>query len=184
MRIWHHYQKDAIHHQDRENARKKHYGKSLSIFKHAPNAVLLNCRTECVQNAASISDSRCSLMKKLNDPRHLRRIQIVQSLFSESFRPEEHSLDSVITKVYLVKKEIDSLIEESAPQFPIEKIAKIDVAILRLAIFELLFDKKEPEKVIIDEAVELGKGFGGEGSPSFINGVLGNLLKKNEIKKE
>lgn len=80
-------------------------------------------------------------------------------------------------KSYLSK--IDPLIEKSAPAFPLEGIAKIDVAILRLATFELLFEKKEPPKVIIDEAVELAKEFGGEGSPAFVNGVLGTLLKNS-----
>ncbi|MBI3954899.1 transcription antitermination factor NusB, partial [Candidatus Gottesmanbacteria bacterium] len=75
-------------------------------------------------------------------------------------------------------KKIDEYIRESAKQFPIDKIAKIDLAILRLSAYELLIEKREPVKVIIDEAVELAKTFGGEASPLFINGVLGDLLKK------
>lgn len=74
--------------------------------------------------------------------------------------------------------EIDPLIEKAAPQFPVNKIAKVDVAILRLAIFELLFAKSEPPKVIIDEAVELAKELGGDGSPTFVNGVLGTIVKQ------
>lgn len=114
-------------------------------------------------------------MKKKDDPRHIRRIHLVQNLFARSFTKGQRSQTGFIDKVI---PEIDPLIEEAAPQFPITKIAKIDVAILRLAIYELLFDKKEPAKVIIDEAIELAKQFGGEGSPSFINGVLGKLLNK------
>lgn len=75
---------------------------------------------------------------------------------------------------------IDKAIETSAPQFPVDKISKIDVAVLRLAVYELLFEKSQPQKVIIDEAIELAKEFGGDKSPSFINGVLGHILKKNE----
>ena len=63
--------------------------------------------------------------------------------------------------------------------FPISKIAKIDVAILRLAVYELIFEKNTPPKVIIDEAIELAKEYGSDSSPSFVNGVLGSIYKKN-----
>lgn len=120
-------------------------------------------------------------MKRAQDPRHLKRIKAVQSIFSDLFCENSKKKKSP----YLVKigpffSKIDSLIEKAAPQFPVSKIARIDVAILRLSIYELLFEKKQPPKVIIDEAVELAKQFGGEGSPAFVNGVLGTLLKKNE----
>ncbi len=119
-------------------------------------------------------------MKKANDPRHIRRIKIMQSLFAQSFSDKQDKDKSeYMDKVLKIKSfipQIDPLIEKAAPQFPINQIAKIDAAILRLSVYELLFEKKEPEKVVIDESIELAKQFGGEGSPSFINGVLGNLL--------
>lgn len=78
---------------------------------------------------------------------------------------------------------IDDIIRKAAPQWPIDKIARIDLAILRLATFELL-KKEQPPKVVIDEAVELAKSYGGERSSSFVNGVLGTvyswLSKKND----
>lgn len=74
---------------------------------------------------------------------------------------------------------IDSLIIKAAPQFPIDKIARTDVAILRLAIYELLYGEHIPEKVVVDEAVELAKEYGGEGSPGFINGVLGTVIQES-----
>lgn len=119
-------------------------------------------------------------MKKIDDPRHLRRISLIQNLFARSFLKGDSSTSNgdLIKKIDKATKQIDPLIEKAAPQFPLEKIAKIDVAILRLAIFELVYEKKEPPKVVIDEAIELAKQFGGEGSPAFINGVLGNLLNK------
>lgn len=104
----------------------------------------------------------------------------MQSLFAQSFsEKQDEDKSEYMEKVLKIKSfipQIDPLIEIAAPQFPIDKIAKIDAAILRLSVYELLFEKKEPEKVVIDESVELAKQFGGEGSPSFINGVLGNLL--------
>lgn len=75
--------------------------------------------------------------------------------------------------------EIDAKIVEAAPSWPIDNLNKIDLAVLRLAIFELM-DGKNPPKVIIDEAVELAKEFGSENSGSFVNGVLGTIFKKNE----
>ena len=73
---------------------------------------------------------------------------------------------------------IDQVIVDCAPEWPLEQINRLDLAVLRLAIFELVIAEKEPPKVIIDEAVELAKEFGGESSPSFVNGVLGTTLKK------
>jgi N utilization substance protein B len=64
----------------------------------------------------------------------------------------------------------------------IEEMAKIDVAILRLAVWELFFEKETPKKTVIDEAVELAKEFGNEKAPAFINGVLGRIYDA-EIQK-
>jgi transcription antitermination protein NusB len=72
---------------------------------------------------------------------------------------------------------IDERIHQAAPEFPIDKINKIDLAILRLAIYELLIERKEPQNVIIDEAIELSKEFSGDTSPAFINGALGNIVR-------
>ena len=70
---------------------------------------------------------------------------------------------------------IDKKIESAAPEFSIDKINKTDLAILRLAVYELLIEKTQPTKVIIDEAIELAKEYGGDSSPAFINGALGNI---------
>jgi N utilization substance protein B len=80
---------------------------------------------------------------------------------------------------------IDNIITKDAPEWPITQINKIDLAILRLAVWELVIKAKEPPKVIIDEAIELAKTFGSENSPSFINGVLGTVYKNlKKTKKE
>lgn len=73
---------------------------------------------------------------------------------------------------------LDTKIQSAAPEWPLDKIAKIDLAILRLAVYELVIEKKEPPKVIIDEAVEIAKQFGNENSAKFVNGVLGTILKE------
>lgn len=114
-------------------------------------------------------------MKNPHDPRHKKRQFLVQELFRFDFYPSQEISDD--TKQILEQKPLlDEVIRKAAPEFPIDKINKIDLAILRLASYELLVAKKEPEKVIIDEAIELAKEFGGETSPAFINGALGKVI--------
>jgi N utilization substance protein B len=77
---------------------------------------------------------------------------------------------------------LDSVVGELAPEWPISQIAAVDRNVLRIAIYELLFEPEIPPKVAINEAVELAKIFGGESSPRFVNGVLGSLVSKDRAK--
>lgn len=81
---------------------------------------------------------------------------------------------------------IDEIIVKTAPEWPLDQITVIDRNILRLGIYELMFQKQVPPKVAINEAVELAKTFGGESSGKFVNGVLGTLYKDlpEELKQE
>lgn len=115
-------------------------------------------------------------MKTAHDPRHQRRIARMNELFSMSF-PGTNTTKN-ISAIANELKPIDKEIGEAAPEWPVDHIAKIDLAILRLAAYELTVERKEPPKVIIDEAVELAKKFGNENSPKFVNGVLGTILKR------
>lgn len=74
--------------------------------------------------------------------------------------------------------EIDALIAEAAPQWPVTEIAAIDRNILRVAIYELLFDNETPLRAAVNEAVELAKAFGSDSSPRFVNGVLGTVAAR------
>jgi len=114
-------------------------------------------------------------MKTAHNPRHIKRREIVKELFAESYFKQERR-DDIVVKILRNKKRLDKKIEESAPEWPIDKLNRIDLAILRLAVYELE-QKEAPPKVIIDEAVELAKEFGGDNSASFINGVLGTIYK-------
>lgn len=114
-------------------------------------------------------------MKTSSDPRHKRRQHIVQELFKTDFHTQPVSDDA--KKILEQSEFINGSIKQAAPEFPIDKINKIDLAILRLAVYELKIEKKEPPNVIIDEAIELAKEFSGDTSPSFINGALGNILQ-------
>lgn len=125
-------------------------------------------------------------MKTATDPRHLRRRDAIKSLFAESFTKQKNIPDLVIN-IQKQQEKINKIIVDSAPTWPIDKINKIDLAVLHLAIYELL-NEEAPPKVVIDEAVELAKEFGSESSGSFVNGVLGtvfeNFEKLENIKKD
>ena len=115
-------------------------------------------------------------MGKATDPRRLRRKKIVQNLFAASLNAD-HILTSEEKEIVASFDALDPIIEKSAPEWPIDKLNHVDLAILRLAVYELTVDKTNPEKVIVDEAVELAKELGSESSPAFVNGVLGSILK-------
>ncbi|MDP3741050.1 MAG: transcription antitermination factor NusB [bacterium] len=131
--------------------------------------------------------------------RHLSRTVAMQSLYEWDFNGARGNLDEVTKRnvanfapgmedtkfIYsltegVVKnlKEIDKIIEKTAPEWPINQITVVDRNILRIGIYELQYANAVPPKVAINEAVELGKTFGGESSGKFINGVLGTLYKQ------
>lgn len=114
-------------------------------------------------------------MKNPHDPRHAKRQKTIEDLFKLEFHKQKVS--GYAKKIISKKDIVDNEIKKSAPEFPIEKINKVDLAILRLAFYELMIEKNQPTKVIIDEAIELAKEYGGEKSPSFINGALGRFVK-------
>ena len=80
------------------------------------------------------------------------------------------------TKTHLA--EIDEMISKNSKRWAKERISKVDLAILRLAIYEICFSKEIPSSVAINEAIELAKEFSTEEAPAFINGVLGSIVKK------
>jgi N utilization substance protein B len=121
-------------------------------------------------------------MKSASDPRHQKRREIVKLLFAEEFTHQDN-LSDIATKILRQKDKIDKKILKAAPAWPIDKLNRIDLGVLRLAIFEL-GQKETPPKVIIDEAVELAKEFGSENSASFVNGVLGSVYKEIDSEKQ
>lgn len=130
--------------------------------------------------------------------RHLSRTVAMQSLFEWDFNGQKGDLKEIIknnleqfaptlddpTFVYALADgvsghadEIDKIITQYAPEWPIDQITAVDRNVLRIGIYELMFLKEVPPKVAINEAVELAKTFGGESSSKFLNGVLGTLYK-------
>ncbi len=110
------------------------------------------------------------------DPRHELRVKIIQQLFALSFvdgkiKKKEDKTISIIK----ILPQINELIKKHAPKYPLDKVSKVDLAILQLAVYELNFEKKTPPKVIIDEAIELAKELGSEKTFGFVNAVLGKI---------
>ena len=115
-------------------------------------------------------------MKTAQDPRHQHRIDLMQKLFAASFGNQP---DSDILPIWEKRHLIDPEIQRAAPEWTLDKITKTDLAILRQAVYEIQSNQDVPEKVIIDEAVELAKSYSNPTSPAFINGVLGTIIKTN-----
>lgn len=106
--------------------------------------------------------------------------------FAPSFN-EENFINELIKGVIFNNEKIEGYINKYAPSWPIEKIAMVDRNVLRIGIYELLFDDQIPPRVAINEAIELSKNFGGESSGRFVNGVLGaiyNDLPEKEKEKD
>jgi len=129
------------------------------------------------------------------DNRHNARVLALTNLFCFMFADEEELYSTLLYKeeagnidydnnlyhkIYNGVKdnleEIDEKITEVATDWPIKNISKVDLIILRIAIFELIFDKSNEHSIIIDEAVELAKEFGNDNSSKFIHGVLGAVI--------
>ncbi len=89
-------------------------------------------------------------------------------------------VEEIIQGVVAKRPLLDEIIQKAAPEWPIEKIGLVDRNVLRLGLYELLFgnQKEVPPKVALNEAIELGKIFGGEKTGKFINGVLGAVYKE------
>jgi len=126
-------------------------------------------------------------INKYMDPRHQKRINIIQNLFAYDFSQKTDTLpfpDCKTTLAVISKLEpIDKYINQYTDKYGRDKMAKTDLAILRLSVYELLYDKQNPDKVVVNEAIELAKDMAGEQAYAFINAILGKIIElksKNE----
>ena len=108
----------------------------------------------------------------------IARLRVGETLAQEALSFSEE----LVKGVFQNKSELDVLIKKFAPAFPIEQMSIIDRNILRLAIFEILFNDKTPFKVAINEAIELAKEFGSDSSSRLINGILGSMTTERSVK--
>ena len=103
-----------------------------------------------------------------------------RNITTSGFKVDEPFCQKIIEGVTKHIEEINGIIRKTAPEWPLEQIATIDRTILRIGIFELIYDTEVPPKAVINEAVELGKEFGGENSGKFVNGVLGTIYRNSD----
>ena len=82
----------------------------------------------------------------------------------------------IVSGVLPLLQDLDTIIAQHAPEWPLDQVATIDRNILRIALWEIAVSNQTPIKVAINEAVELGKVYGSESTPRFVNGVLGSLV--------
>jgi len=102
------------------------------------------------------------------------RESIFQLLFMTEFNDNQEMAEQIREKL----PEIDAALNEASKGWKTSRMGKVELSILRLAVYELRYDDDVPGKVAINEAVELAKKFGGSEAPAFINGVLGKLAKE------
>ncbi|HET9173797.1 MAG TPA: transcription antitermination factor NusB [Candidatus Saccharimonadales bacterium] len=137
--------------------------------------------------------------------RHLGRIIALQTLYEQEFRHDAGDAQLDITEIlernigrykemvddvefikHLVEgvsaheAALDATLQPVAPEWPIDQIARMDRIVLRIGLYELENEADVPPKVVINEAVELAKAFGGENSSKFVNGVLGTVLRQRD----
>jgi N utilization substance protein B len=141
--------------------------------------------------------------------RHLGRIVALQTLYEYEFRlscndtnldvdeilernihrykdniDDQDFITKLVKGVIQEQSDLDAALQPVAPEWPIDQIARMDRLVLRLGLYELLHEPSVPPKVVINEAVELAKAFGGENSSKFVNGVLGTVLRNQEEKAQ
>lgn len=137
--------------------------------------------------------------------RHLGRIIALQTLYEQELRQEANDttfdtddvlkrnisrykemvddvkfIEQLVAGVTKHAKDLDAKLQPVAPEWPIDQIARMDRLVLRIGLYELENEADVPAKVVINEAVELAKAFGGDNSSKFVNGVLGTLLRQKE----
>lgn len=130
--------------------------------------------------------------------RHLARIAVMQTLFAYEFREDVEPADmleycagefadklkdnefafDLLQGILSKRKEILEIMQKEAPEWPVERIAPVDRAILEIGIFEIMYSKDVPEIVAINEAIEVAKSYGDMNSAKFINGVLSSVMHK------
>ena len=121
------------------------------------------------------------------NPKRLDKvIEYIKAEFAPDFDDDGYISNQVHSVVDNVQK-VDALLVEFAPEWPVSEMTNTDRNILRLGVYELVFDQNIPAKVAINEAIELGKAFGGDASGKFVNGVLGamfrDMVAKGKVKE-
>lgn len=118
-------------------------------------------------------------MTEFNDTEEMAEQRALYLEGIENLKDKDQTyIQGKFEKIHDKLPELDEILNKTSKGWKTSRMGKVDLTILRLAAFEILFDEDVPNGVAINEAVELAKKFGGDESPSFINGVLGKLVKE------
>ena len=126
--------------------------------------------------------------KSLQQQKRKERIQILEALYQMEFQdkePEAHTntITNTVSEIIKHKEQIDQMLTEHSQNWKLSRMALLDLNILRLAVYEILFSpEKESPKIFINEAVEIAKIYGSSDSPRFINGILDSIALKEKQK--
>ncbi len=132
-----------------------------------------------IVDESAVLEDAMSYLQRMSEPRAVDAIEKV----SRNIKMSEAYSREILEGISENLEKIDSLIKRYAREFPIQQLSGVDRNILRVAIWETLFDNKNPSKVVINEAVEIAKTFGTEASSKFVNGVLGSVLSAEAERK-
>jgi len=120
------------------------------------------------------------ILYELDCTHHRVEEVLARLVYDESVDEETYGFVAALVEgVQSHRRQLDSIIEQHAPAFPVDQMAPIDRTILRIGLYELVFTRDMPFKVSINEAVELAKTFGGDSTPRLVNGVLGSVVDED-----
>ena len=123
--------------------------------------------------------------ERMTEEKNMTRREIREQVFKMLFRVDDACSWKEKDKTYIFEKvekisekleEIDAKINEVSEGWKTGRMGKVDLTLIRLAVYEMLYEEDVPAKVAINEAVELAKQYGTDNSPSFVNGVLAKLV--------
>ncbi len=116
---------------------------------------------------------------EFNSPEEMpEQLRLFFAGLEELAKQDQSYMEEKFSRIVDKLPELDKEIEETAKGWKLSRMSRVDLTILRLAVYELKFDEDVPLGVAINEAVELAKKFGGDDSSAFINGILGKIGKK------
>ena len=112
------------------------------------------------------------------DEDYVRQCGLYLDQFPELSEDDRREVLEIAEAVFLRSEEIDEMLNRLSEGWKTKRMNRVDLSLLRLAVYEIRYDDSIPEKVAVNEAVELAKTFGGEDSPAFVNAILGKIMRE------
>jgi N utilization substance protein B len=139
-----------------------------------PTGVLVS-----IKNRRSARVIALQVLYELDATQHTPDTVLTARLEESPLEADLHDFAHVLVEgVLRHRRQLDAVLQQAAPEFPLDQVAIVDRNVLRIALYEWIVGKHSPVKVAINEAVELAKEYGSESSSRFVNGVLGALVTR------